>query len=68
MATFVQVPLDAFDRAFNDACDRLELKALRDSNHRAIGSAIESAAIYELHKAFVYEIRMLQARLAKGDG
>jgi hypothetical protein len=66
MSTVVIVPQPEFDAAFDETCMRLELKYLGETNHRNIASSLESAALMELHRSFVYEVRNLQARLAKG--
>lgn len=59
--------VDDFDAEFDRTCDRLELKKLAETNHRAVASALEINAIEQLHRAFVYEIRTLQARLKGGQ-
>lgn len=66
MSTQVVVPQPEFDEAFDETCMRLELKYLGETNHRNIANSIESTALIELHRSFVYEVRNLQARLAKG--
>jgi hypothetical protein len=67
MSTVVTVPLSEFDEAFDVTLTRLELKTLSETNHRNIAASMESAALSELHRAVVYELRALQARL-KGRG
>jgi hypothetical protein len=64
LSTVVVVPLEELDREFNATCDRLELKKLAETNHREI--AAHADAIEQLHRAFVYELRTLQARLKDG--
>jgi hypothetical protein len=63
VSTKVVVSLSQFEREFNEMCDRLELKYLQTTNHRAIANAITEGALIELHRAFIYEVRRLQARL-----
>jgi len=66
MSTVVIVPQPEFDEAFDTMCSRLELKYLQTTNHHHIADSIEKTALIELHRAFVYEVRNLQVRLAKG--
>jgi hypothetical protein len=67
MSTVVMFPLAEFNEAFDATCARLDLLTELSRLNKHIASALEIAAIEELHRAFIYEVRTLQQRIARGS-
>lgn len=67
MATKIVIDEEVFDKLFEEARDKMDLKKLKEIGFKRLGQE-EFQSLHDLYRHFIYEMFGLKDKIKKGTG